>query len=386
MGLAKRVDTGAFVLSFRVKITIWTTAVVAALAVFGYFVPSLLGLLICLLLFISVANVLAQRKRYKKRVVNNAVRAVCRREGGLSQLATAFARTGPLRGECYEFARRLMQGQQPLQAAARSRIPLQLGTAVALSSPQQLPADNVVSLESELHQDDTLPPDSQLMYLMFASVVTLAMLTFTNIFIVPTILQLMDEFGLRIPQQWLLVGFTPTWFLTVLGAILVLSVSVLVLAGRVLGWQPRWVPLMPAAAESRSQILYGVADALEQGLSFEEAFKLGNDISLHRREGKAYFLASRHVRAGVDPVQAMRNVGWVSRSEQEWLTDAPPPRTAQLLRHFGDRRVADANANMKWLMSVLFPAIVVILGVGIFLYAFGFMTALGSLVIGVSKP
>ena len=209
-------------------------------------------------------------------------------------------------------------------------------------------------------------------------------LTFANIYVVPTIVNILEEFAIADTSSWLFEGITPTWIFTVVGGTVVLLISIVILLGRFFGWQPRWLPLMPAAADSRSQILNGVADAIDQGLSYDDAFKLGYDISLRRREGKAFFRASSCVRSGMDPIKAMRAVNWISRQEHEWLTDAQPSRAAQLLRHFADRRLSDAAANMKWLMSVLFPAIVILFGIAIFFYAYGFMIALNSLIVGLS--
>ena len=127
--------------------------------------PSLLSLLLSLIKVLACIETIVQRRRMVVRDINSALHAVCHKEGGIEKVAVAFSRAGPLRGASYEYARRLIAGENPVDAAAASRIPLQLGTAVAMESPGVVDATvSRIAAESDFLDRDTamLPVYAQL--------------------------------------------------------------------------------------------------------------------------------------------------------------------------------------------------------------------------------
>ena len=166
-----------------------------------------------------------------------------------------------------------MAGQDPVRAAADSRVPLQLGTAVAMRTVE---ADR--ERESVLWRPDLiwtrgengfLPAYTQILYLTLTALITCVVLSFVTVFVLPTIQQMFEEFGMQSPYEWLVVGTTPTWILlSILAVMLLLMVPILARTDRFTIPILNWLPVSPHAAESRADMLGGLADAIESGMPF----------------------------------------------------------------------------------------------------------------------
>ena len=376
-------------MSTRWKVTTLILVLVLSASIFVFALPSILGLLLTILILFAAFDFLQKRRRNAIRTFNSAVRAVCHRKGALSKIVTAFARQGPIRGSCYEYARRLMAGQDPIKAAADSRVPLHLSTAVAMSHSDRDDSERQPSYtETTWHRGEStpLPAYTLIMYVTLTALITCAMLSFVTVFVVPTIQVMLEEFGLSTaPYSWLVVGTTPTWILlTLTAAILLLAVPVLIRNSRFDIPILNWLPVSPQVAETRADMLSGLADAIDAGMPFLNAIDLANQISVDPSERASLHNASVSIQQGGTAADALYQTGWIDGDEFSWLQEAPPARFAQLLRHFGEQGIRDARANFQWLMGILFPTLIILLGLAVASFAYGFLGALLQLITGLS--
>ncbi len=391
------------------RIFMWTLLVLLTLLCFVVLLPSLFGLVMTTLLVFAIMDFASRRHLNATRAFNSTVRAVCRHDGAITKVALAFSKSGPLAGPCYEYARRLMMGQDPIEAAARSRVPLQLATAVALQTPigtadetetASLAKTTGLSAAMErfersqaggdasIHSMESgwMPAYGQFLYLMVTATVTCLVLSFMGLFVVPTIETMFDEFGIELTHGDRLSAGPAYWILFLLSFVVLIIVPVMS-RGHLFGFRlPTWFPITPRLAQHKSEVLTGLADAIEHGWPMGRALAVGHLISVRRHERRSLQYAMELIEQGRTPSDAIHRAGWIDSREAAWLEDASPQRTAELLRTFADQTVRDSDANLRWLMSFLFPLIVLLLAAVVLSYSFGFFTSLFELVIPLAEP
>jgi hypothetical protein len=54
------------------------------------------------------------------------------------------------------------------------------------------------------------------------------------------------------------------------------------------------------------------------------------------------------------------------------------------MRVIADQCMRDAALNLQWLMSIFFPAVVIMIGIATLAYAYGFFATLMGLFVGLS--
>lgn len=371
------------------RIAIWIVASIVCLGLFLWFMPSLIGTLMAVLLVFAVADYSSRRYRNTVRTFNSALRAVGTRQGAIGKVAIAFSRSGPLSGPCYEYARRLMMGEDPIEAAAVARVPLQLGTAIALMSPQSAKPERSSyerRVETELALVDTtiMPVYGQFIYLAATAMVTCTVLGFISVFIVPTMEAMFEEFNLReFPFKWLFNTAPALWILFLLGLVAMVIVPVLN-RGHLLGLRlPRWIPRMPRLAEREGEILHGLADTIDAGWPMGRGLAVGHTISTRAFERNSLDRAMQLIERGVEPATAMYRTGWMDADEAAWLSGASPQRSAELLRTIADQNIRDARSNLRWMMAVFFPTLILLLGLSVFAFAYGLFATLVELIHGL---
>ena len=99
-----RHDWGADAMRWKTKTAVGIIIFVAIVTLFVTAMPSLMGLLLCVLLVVAVFDFLNRRYRQTARTFNSAAKTVCHQKGAMTKVATAFARSGALRGPCYELS------------------------------------------------------------------------------------------------------------------------------------------------------------------------------------------------------------------------------------------------------------------------------------------
>ena len=379
-------------MSKPLRIVLWTLGIIFGVTGFVFAWPSLLGCLMALLLIFAIADFSSRRYRQTVRSFNFALRAVCRHDGAIGKVALAFSRSGPISGPCYEYARRLMMGEDPIDAAVEARVPLQLQTAVAMLSPgSEVPGQSSSDQlddgdDPELAMVDAtmMPAYAQFIYLSATALVTCVVLGFMGIFIVPTLEAMTEEFGLAVPHRWLFTSAPALWILFLL-AFLVAIVAPTLNRGHLLGLRlPNWVPLMPRPAERKAEILRGLADGIDAGWPLGRALATGHAVSIRWHDRQLFERAMRMVEAGAEPVEAIHRVGWIDANERSWLGGASPRRMAELLRTIGAQDIRDARSNLRWIMAVVYPVLILLLGCSVLAYAYGFFSSLLGLISGLS--
>lgn len=375
-------------MSGSTRLMIAIAAVISLIAFFVFVMPSLIGILMGLILLFAVFDMADRRYRFAARTFNSAVRAVCHHEGAVGKVAVAFSRRGPLRSPCYEYARRLMMGEHPVDAAAMARVPLQLSTAVALESPDlelhAKIAHQSRDFELQIRDTSAMPVYGQLMYLTTTACTTCLVLTFMAVFIVPGFEKMFEEFEMDLPHAALLKGTPALWILAFVAAVVLLVVPLLNRGHLFKMKLGRWLPMMPSLAERKAEMLCGLADAIDAGWPMGRALAVAHTIAIRRDERQSLEIAMQLINQGLPPSAAIGRAGWVSAAEESWLIDASPQRTAELLRVIADQNIRDARANLRWLMSVFFPVIVLMLGVAVLTFAYGFFGTLMELISGLS--
>ena len=88
----------------------------------------------------------------------------------------------------------------------------------------------------------------------------------------------------------------------------------------------------------------------------------------------------RLIERGVEPIEAIRKSGWIDADEAAWLIGTSPQRSSQLLRTIADQGIRDSRSNLRWMMAIFFPLLVILLGCTVLAYAFGFFSALTELI------
>ncbi|TWT83707.1 Bacterial type II secretion system protein F domain protein [Planctomycetes bacterium CA13] len=354
-----------------------------------FLLPSLFSLIIAILFASAIIDFRYRRRGHYVRMMNSAIRTVAGQDKGLEKVVSSFARSGPMRWQCYEYAQRLRAGQEPLQAAAVSGVPLELSTAIALRIPSSAAQQTQESKTSrrdyrdEFYSADTttFPLYGQFIYLVLTALITLSVFKFMTVFITPTIEKMLEEFGMATSEyRWLLSGPWISWGLLVLVALMLVVIPVFS-TGRFLGI---FMPLLPRFAERKSERLRGLADAIEAGFPVEKVFAIGQSISTKANERAEFQRALIRVEQGATPVAAMQKCGWINGQDAQWLANASPQRTAELLRSIADQDRRDASANARWFMELFFPAVILVIGALVMMYVTGFFLSLTDLIRGLA--
>ena len=372
-------------MNWQTKLAIGSLLVVVLSSVFAIALPSLLGMLISALVLVAIADFVGRRRRHAYRTFNSVLQSVCDQEGAVGKVAMAFARTGPIRASCYELARRLTVGQEPIDAATQSGIPLQLGTAVAMTTASariEQSQDSDSNTFGELVDEDSSAAYSQILYVTIVVLATCCVLWYMTLYVMPDIKTMLQEFELKeTPYEWLVVGVTPSWLiLGVIVSILIFLAPILTKGGMIAVGPWKWMPASPVVAESKADMLCGLADAIDQGLPLEQALGLASRISVNHHEQATLQQASQLLQSGATPGESLFKSGWVDQQQHEWLIAAPPQRFAELLRQFASQGVRDAQSNLRWLMGIVFPLFVVALGTAVLAYAYGILGSLTQLI------
>ena len=201
------------------RILAWVLGILLTSILFVILMPSLMGIVLIVLMIFGITRFTISKQRHAADAFNSVLKSVVERGGDVTSVAVAFSKSGPLSGPAYEFARRLMMGQDPMEAASKSRIPLQLSTAVAMQTRAEdgssLPASGITAtgappLSDQAHSRVNLTSLNQvgssvrtiqgrLLYLFIVAMMMLFIVSFLDLFIIPTIEALEED--IRYPES-----------------------------------------------------------------------------------------------------------------------------------------------------------------------------------------
>ena len=375
------------------RVIIWILVILFTGLAFVVLMPSLLGLVLIALLVFGVVDFAMRRRRNTTDAFNSVLKTVIEKGGNLTSVAVAFSQSGPISSQAYEFARRLMMGQEPLEAAARSRIPLQLTTAIAMqqiSDGQEIQQPEATNKLQESNSGlgainaagtSVTSVHGRLMYLFVTASVTLMVLSFMAVFIMPKMEQFFEEFAMDTSSFVNQLSIKPAIVAYI--AILMLAISFTLLSkGHLFGWQfPGWLPTLPAVARRKSELLHGLADAVDAHWPIGRALAIAHTISIEGGQRRRLQKAMEWIEQGRSPAEAIQSAGWIEKTDVGWLENAPASRMGSLLRMIGERGVRDSVFNLGWTVNLFFPFLVLILAGVVTAYAQGFVKGLYDIVL-----
>jgi hypothetical protein len=341
------------------------------------------GLLLSVFLILFYAQIFATKHRNYRNNFNSALRTTIQINGHIKETAEAFSRSGPLRRQCADFARRLTAGEEPFAAAVISKVPLEIETAMALSMPSGVVQPEEArrpAQEIARRSTNSLAIASQLFYLIIICGVLTLFAGFHAAFIAPTMRTLLAEMQTNYDSpsdDWALFALMLTaCFIAVISigfyliAIIGLIPQILALPG---------VPLLPVAAARNSAILTGIATTIESSFSLKRFCEIGKDI-YRGRTRKQFEKALLEMERGYTDPDVLYRTGWIRAVDQAWLQEATPKRKAEILRNIGRQNIRHADANLNWIMAIGYPVAILCLATAATPFAALFFTQLSTLI------
>ena len=328
-----------------------------------------------------------QRRNYVSSL-NSALRIVSQTGVPMGTAAQAFSKSGPLRRQCEDYTKRLASGEDPLDAAVASHLPLEISTAISMQMPGN--AIKAPPYRQQNHRDtatrrtQTLSISCQFFYLIFVSLFSVAALAFFSTFILPQLHSIYSEFG---RSSLVKVSPLPTGLvikvLSVLSLILIF-LPLLLSYGLGLRFLPKhWIPLLPCQAKPNADALTAIAEGVDAGWPLQKIVLLGQKISRGQQK-QSFTKAVESIESGESSTNAIKNAGWISVNEAAWLDGTPPQRMTQLMRTISRQNLQTADANVNWLVALLFPAVVLLIAAIIAPIAYAFFANLYTLILTLS--
>ena len=317
----------------------------------------------------------------------------------LPEAARAFAdetagRTG---ARSLLLAKHLEQGQSLAAASRASR--LRMGTAMRLTVKMSEPL-GVLGPAMRQQLDDWQAIDSTLRdvlgrFLYLASVVLFmqGVCTFLMLKIVPVFQRMFEEFGLRLPAMTSMVISVSRW-LSGYGSIFLMLVVGLLLPllfiGAALfyvGWFPRgvwlWWPL--TRRYDGAVVMRGLSVAIRRGLPLPQALRIVEEsYPLGIVRDKLQGVCQR-VAGGADWCQALGESKLISNANVAVLAAAQ--RVGNLewaLEEMASNSIRRLVERVQIVLNILFPVLLLTVGLLVFLFVCGLFLPLISLIQGLS--
>ena len=355
-------------LNYRLKTAIGIGFVLGTIGFFTFVVSSLIAILLifCVALVGLKWHQLARRD--EAIAVNEALRAVCDRDASVIGLLGAAAIRGRLRSECYHFAYRMKCGQDPVEAAVASKMPLEIATAVALraqktDTAKQRRQKKEFAIMDELTSEPVIR--GQQLYLTVTLLACSLLLSFSATMLVPTMEKMLEEF-----EQEPIFNFSDSFQRVgpgVLGIVLVVWIATpLLMKFSQISGLGRSNSL--SYSIKKADVLSGVAEAIRRNVPVVDALDIG--ARLTRGSAKSSIVrASRLVRSGRRPADSFAAVGWITKSQRNRLAASQADRAAELLDHISQQHVRDAMYRLRWWITFSHPILIFL--VGLFVASFG---------------
>jgi len=358
------------------------TVALVALVVFW---PSMILFFLAIFATVFYLDIRTRQRRNYVSSLNSALRIVSQTGVPMGTAAQAFSKSGPLRRQCEDYTKRLASGEDPLDAAVASQLPLEISTAISM----QMPGNGIKAppYRQQTHRDttarrtQTLSISCQFFYLTFVCLFSVAALAFFSQFIIPQLHSIYAEFG-----RASLVKVSPLPNGLVLTVLSLLSLFLIFLPiflsyGLGLRFLPKhWIPLLPYQAKPNADALTAIAEGVDAGWPLQKIVFLGQKIS--RGQQKLSFTkAVESIESGENSTNAIKNAGWISVNEAAWLDGTPPQRMTQLMRTISRQNLQTADANVNWLVALLFPTVVLLIAAIIAPIAYAFFSNLYILIL-----
>lgn len=377
-------------LNYRLKIALICGFGIVAIVFYSVIVSSLLGLLLTAAIGSVVWRWQKVFLRNETLALNSALRAVCDRDASIAGVLGAAAATGGLKKECHEFAYRLERGQDVISAAAASKMPLQIATAVAMQgkslSQQQKDADDRAShrarQSADVARDLSIDPMvvGNHSYLIITLIVCMLAFSFMTTLVMRTIVTMLREFETQ-PIFDLADSLHP-WMMTVISIALMIVVTMPLINrfGHWFGLENRYSLWH---ARNNADVLTGMGEAIRRRISVERALSIATLVTQNRANKKSSGLALELIQKGGRPADVFAAVGWVNQDQRSRLAAADDDRAAELLESFAETGMRDATYRTRWFVAILHPLLVCLVGIMVAVYAIWLHGSLVSLISGV---
>ena len=374
-------------LAGRAALSILQKGLLGIAALSLIYVLNIFGLMLCVFLGLFYAHAYAARRRNFIKNFNSALRTTIQINGHIEQTAEAFSYAGPIKRQCANFARRLTAGEEPFDAAIRSRVPIELETGIALTLPdsaRQLAPSHRSRRETARQHTNSLSITSQLFYLIIICATLILTYSFYVTFIAPTMETLRAEMLQPNNSQ------TATAFLAALPitAFLIACTTICFYLVAVLGLIPSilnapCIPLLPVAASHNSAILTGLATTIDRQFSLNAFCQIGTRIYRGTRR-RQFQRALRELEKGYIDTHVIHRAGWINAEDLAWLENATPTRQANILRNISRQNIRHADANLNWIMAIAYPAAILCLATAAAPFAASFFSQLTQLITQLS--
>ena len=287
---------------------------------------------------------------------------------------------------------------EPLAAASRSAR-LRMGTAMRLTVKMAEPL-GLLGPAMRQQLDDSQALDMTLreaigrfFYLATVVLVMQFVCTFVMLKIVPVFQKMFEEFGLKLPALTNLVIDTSRWF-SEFGLILVIPLTGVIMplffVGAALfyvGWFPRgvalWWPLF--RRYDGALVMRGLALAIRRGLPMPQAMRIVEDSYPLPIVQQQLHVACQRVEAGTDWCQVLRDTRLIGVADAAVLAAAQ--RVGNLdwaLEEMAASAIRRQAERVQIILNILFPIVLLSLGLLVFLFVCGLFLPLIALIQGLS--
>jgi type II secretory pathway component PulF len=202
-----------------------------------------------------------------------------------------------------------------------------------------------------------------LIYWFAVSLVMFYLLGLFNLFIVPTLLRMMEEFDLRgagYKKLKLVLNYAIFPALISLG----LTALALVLnwSETLKNWMRRLLGRPANSQQTQSSLLRMLANSIEFGRpiggTLSTLAKFHHDASVR----KDLLVARNEIEQGSDGIAALESVGLLTPKEKEALVDQSAKNQAWVLRSFADARISPIQYRWAKWQSLLHPLAIAVFG------------------------
>jgi type II secretory pathway component PulF len=359
---------------------------------------SLLFFPLPIMFLIVVVMVIDRSRRMEHRSLLWALATAAQRGIALSEAARAYADElpGDTGLRAMALAEALERGE-PLSRAVRSAR-LRLGAASTLGVRM---GESLGLLGPALGQqlDDSQQTDAAMresigrfFYLGIVLIVLTGAVGFIMWKIVPVFQKMFEEFGLKLPAPTLLVINVSKWYVTYgwLVTAPITAIAPLFLFGGCLyyiGWFPRDLPLVWRFFKryDGALVMRGLSLAISRGMPLPQAMRLVADCYPIRVVAGLVRTAADQVAAGVDWRQSLLAPGLIGAADAAVLGAAE--RAGNLpwaLNEMADSAIRRQTYFLQALLQLLFPVLLVMLGMVIGMFVISLFLPLISLIQGLS--
>jgi general secretion pathway protein F len=352
------------------------------------------------LVFIVVVLMTIDRMRHSEhRALIWALAAAAEKGVPLSEAARAYAdeTMGDTGLRALALAEAIERGE-PLPAAVRSarlrmgsamKLAVRLGDRLGLLGPAMRQ-----QLDGSHHIDAALQAAiGRFFYLGGVTFVLINVTIFVMLKIVPVFQKMFYEFGLKLPAMTNLVIDVSKWFVEI-GWVFVLPVLAIAMPTFFLiallyyvGWLPRNIPLWWSLFKryDGALVMRGLALAVRRGRPLPEALRLVSESYPLTIVAGRLRRAAERVEAGQNWCDSLRQTGLIGQPDAAVLAAAERAGNLEwALEEMADSALRRQTYRIQVLLQILFPVLLVVLGMFVGFFAIGMFLPLISLIQGLT--